>query len=84
MRVSIRVVGVAGVAVLSMLAAGSVALADSANNDGINTAEGLNTITAPVQNCSNSVLGPALAHIMSPQSNKCVNAPLIDHPKVEG
>ncbi|MGI8310897.1 hypothetical protein [Saccharopolyspora hattusasensis] len=83
MRVSTRVAGVAGAAALGMLATGSAAFADSADNDGTNTGNGLNTITAPVQTCSDSVVGTTVGQILSPQSNKCGNAPLIDHPKDE-
>ncbi|MEU5852912.1 hypothetical protein [Saccharopolyspora shandongensis] len=83
MRVSTRVAGVAGAAALGMLAASAAAFADSADNDGTNIGNGLNTITAPMQTCSDSVVGMSLGQILSPQSNKCVNAPLIDHPKAE-
>lgn len=79
MRVSARLAGIAGATALGMLSMGSAAFADSADNDGTNIGNDLNTITAPTQTCGTSVVG-ALS-LMSPQSNECVNSPLVDHPK---
>ncbi|MGI8310896.1 hypothetical protein [Saccharopolyspora hattusasensis] len=85
MRVSTRVAGVVGTAALGMLATGSAAFADSADNDGVNVLNDNNTSISPTQVCGSDVIrtGPAL-QLLSPQSNKCVNAPLVDHPTAKG
>ncbi|MBB5153477.1 hypothetical protein [Saccharopolyspora phatthalungensis] len=72
---------VAGAAA-GLLALAPVANADSADNDGINIANDNNISAAPIQACGNNVavLG-AVVPILSPQVNKCVNAPIVDHPK---
>jgi len=82
MRVSARIAGIAGATALGMLSMGAAAFADSADNDGVNIGNDLNTITAPIQTCGNSFDGATT--LLSSQSNKCVNAPLVDHPSVKG
>ncbi len=85
MRVSTRIAGVAGATALGMVTLGSVAFADSFDNDGVNTANDNNTITAPVQTCANSLTAStAVVPVLSPTKNNCVNAPLVDHPSTEG
>ncbi len=77
-------------AVLAGAAAGlmvlaPVANADSQDNDGVNVLNDNNASVLPVQACGNNVavLG-AVVPILSPQSAECVNAPVVDHPSVEG
>jgi hypothetical protein len=85
MRVLNRVAGVTGATAFGMLAMGAGAFADSADNDGVNILNDNNFSIAPVQVCGNDVTGTgAVLQLWSPQTNQCVNAPLIDHPKVEG
>lgn len=82
-RIATRVAGVAGAATLGVLTLGSAAFADSADNDGVNLANDNNISVAPVQLCGNdvgAVIG-VVVPIMSPQTNQCVNAPVVDHPK---
>ncbi|MEV6232747.1 hypothetical protein AB0L88_33280 [Saccharopolyspora shandongensis] len=64
-----------------MLVGGTPALADSADNDGINIGNDNNLSVLPVQLCGNNVgvLG-AVVPIGSPQSSECTNAPIVDHP----
>ncbi|RCW38491.1 hypothetical protein DFQ14_12236 [Halopolyspora algeriensis] len=64
--------------------AGTPAFADSSDNDGINIGNDNNVSVLPTQLCGNNiaVLGAVLP-IGSPQHNKCVNAPIVDHPKTE-
>ncbi|MEU5852913.1 hypothetical protein [Saccharopolyspora shandongensis] len=82
MRVFSRLARIAGVTALGMLSMGSAAFADSADNDGTNIGNDINTITAPTQTCGASVVGSL--SLLSPQSNECVNSPLVDHPSVKG
>ncbi len=84
MRVSTRVAGIAGATALGMLTLGSAAFADSFDNDGVNTSNDNNTITAPVQTCANSVSAGTVVPVLSPTTNNCVNTPLVDHPSTEG
>jgi hypothetical protein len=43
-----------------------------------------NVAALPVQTCPNQIGQPELElHIDSPQENKCINTPLIDHPSTE-
>lgn len=63
-----------------MLAVGSPAFADSYGNDGINVLDDNNTSVAPVQLCGNNIgVFSIVAPFASPQINKCVNAPILDH-----
>ncbi|TDD49281.1 hypothetical protein E1288_20425 [Saccharopolyspora elongata] len=63
-----------------MLAIGSPAFADSYDNDGINLLNDNNVSVLPIQLCGNNVGVLAIvAPIGSPQINKCVNAPILDH-----
>ncbi|MEV0049093.1 hypothetical protein AB0H34_01185 [Saccharopolyspora shandongensis] len=83
MRIATRVAGVAGAATLGVLALGTAAFADSAENDGINAVDDNNISAVPVQACGNNV-GAAIGvvvPVLSPQANNCVNAPIVDHPK---
>ncbi|MCI2421617.1 hypothetical protein MOQ72_29705 [Saccharopolyspora sp. K220] len=66
------------------MALAPVANADSADNDGINILNDNNASILPIQACGNNVavLGIVLP-ILSPQLNECVNAPIVDHPKVD-
>ncbi len=85
MRTSARVAGVATVAA-GMLAVASPAFADSADNEGVNLGNDNNISAVPVQACSNNVgaaIGAAVP-VLSPQTAECVNAPVVDHPSVEG
>lgn len=63
-----------------MLAIGSPAFADSADNDGVNLLNDNNASVLPVQLCGNdvAVLG-AVADVASPENTECVNAPIGDH-----
>lgn len=63
-----------------MLAIGSPAFADSADNDGVNLLNDNNASVLPVQLCGNdvAVLG-AVADVASPENTECVNAPIDDH-----
>lgn len=82
MRIATRVAGAAGAATLGMLALGGTALADSAHNEGVNVADDNNISAVPVQACNNNV-GAAIgvvANVLTDQSSKCVNAPVVDHP----
>ncbi|WP_190818603.1 hypothetical protein [Saccharopolyspora pogona] len=73
---------VAGAAA-GLLALAPVANADSADNDGINIANDNNISVLPVQACGNNVaVAGAVVPIVSPQLNNCINAPIVDHPKV--
>ncbi len=86
MRIATRVAGVAGVAALGMVTLGSTAFADSAENDGVNVLDDNNISAVPVQLCGNNV-GAAVGVVLpiaSPQSNDCVNAPVVDHPTTKG
>lgn len=66
-----------------MLAVGSPAFADSYGNDGINVLNDNNTSVLPIQLCGNNIGVLAIvAPIASPQINNCVNAPIVDHPKM--
>ncbi|MDA3624380.1 hypothetical protein OU415_02960 [Saccharopolyspora sp. WRP15-2] len=79
MRTSTRLLGAAA-ATAAMLAIGSPAFADSADNDGINLLNDNNVSVLPVQLCGNNVGVLALVvPIASPQANACVNAPIWDH-----
>lgn len=85
-RIATRVAGVAGATALGVVALGSTAFADSTENDGINLLNDNNISTAPVQLCGNNV-GAAVGvviPVLSPQDSECVNAPVVDHPTVEG
>ncbi|MGP4020458.1 hypothetical protein [Saccharopolyspora sp. 5N708] len=80
MRTGARIASVAAVAA-AMLAVASPAFADSADNDGINALEDNNLSVIPVQACGNNVAVLAIVlPILSPQADKCVNAPIVDHP----
>jgi hypothetical protein len=81
-RIATRIAGVTGATAIGMATLGATAFADSADNDGVNTANDNNTITAPVQTCALTVVGGALGPIpvLSPNTNNCVNSPLVDHP----
>ncbi|MBK0866672.1 MAG: hypothetical protein IJH84_23035 [Saccharopolyspora sp.] len=76
--------------VLAGAAAGLMALApmanaDTADNDGVNLLNDNNASVAPIQACgSNAAVLGAVVPVLSPQSSNCVNAPLTDHPSVEG
>lgn len=86
MRIATRVAGVAGVAALGVMTLGSTAFADSADNDGVNLLDDNNISAVPVQLCGNNV-GAAVGiviPVLSPQTNECVNAPIVDHPSTEG
>lgn len=39
-----------------------------------------NVVTAPVQTCANQLDLDLGIHILSPNTNNCVNTPLVDHP----
>lgn len=82
MRTGTRIAGVA-TAAAAMLAIASPAFADTANNNGINLGEDNNVSAVPVQLCGNNipVIGATLS-LGSPQADKCVNAPIVDHPTV--
>ncbi|GAA0513332.1 hypothetical protein GCM10011581_04010 [Saccharopolyspora subtropica] len=73
---------VAGAAA-GLLAVAPVANADSADNDGINILNDNNISAVPVELCGNNVavLG-AVVPLLSPQLSGCVNAPVVDHPRV--
>jgi hypothetical protein len=84
-RIATRVAGVAGATALGIATLGATAFADSADNDGTNTGNDLNTITAPIQTCALSAAGGTLGPIpiLSPTTNNCVNTPLVDHHTAE-
>ena len=84
MRTSLRLIGAAA-ATAALMVAGSPAFADSHDNDGVNILNDNNVSVAPIQACGNNVavLG-AVVPIASPQTAQCVNAPIVDHPSVEG
>ncbi|ASU81253.1 hypothetical protein CDG81_18420 [Actinopolyspora erythraea] len=65
-----------------MMAMAPVASADSKDNDGINLLNDNNISAVPIQACGNdiAVLG-VVAEILAAESSKCVNAPIVDHPK---
>ena len=65
-----------------LLAGGFPALADSADNDGVNVGNDNNISVLPVQACGNdiAVLG-AVVKALSASSTNCVNAPIVDHPQ---
>jgi hypothetical protein len=69
-------------AATSLLALAPVANADSMENDGVNVLNDNNLSVLPTQACGNNVaaLG-AVVPTLSPQSSKCVNAPVVDHPQ---
>ncbi|MEB3368239.1 hypothetical protein [Saccharopolyspora mangrovi] len=81
MRTAARIAGVAGAAT-AMLALAGPAFADSADNEGVNGANDNNISAVPVQLCGDNVavLG-AVVPVLSPQTPKCVNAPVVDHPE---
>ncbi|MGJ7906136.1 hypothetical protein ACOQFL_06610 [Actinopolyspora sp. H202] len=68
-------------AAAGLMAVGSPAMADSKDNDGINILNDNNVSVLPIQLCGNdvAVLGANL-NIASPETTKCVNAPIVDHP----
>ncbi|WP_246868849.1 hypothetical protein [Saccharopolyspora sp. ASAGF58] len=82
MRIGAAIAGVATTAA-AMMAIASPAFADSANNHGVNLLDDNNASAVPVQACGNNVavLG-AVVSLLSPQINNCVNAPIVDHPKM--
>lgn len=86
MRIATRVAGVAGAAALGVLSLGSTAFADSADNDGVNLLDDNNISAVPVQLCGNNVgaLVGIVIPVLSPQTNECVNAPIVDHPSTAG
>lgn len=79
MRNTTRLLGVSAAAA-AVLAIGSPAFADSADNDGVNLLNDDNVSVLPVQLCGNdvAVLG-AVADVASPENTECVNAPIGDH-----
>ena len=79
MRTTTRLLGVTAAAA-AVLAIGSPAFADSADNDGVNLLNDNNASVLPVQLCGNdvAVLG-AVADVASPENTECVNAPIGDH-----
>jgi hypothetical protein len=81
-RTSARIAGVAA-ASASMLAVASPAFADSANNNGVNVLDDNNASVLPIQACGNNIgaLVGVVIPILSPQTNACVNAPIVDHPR---
>jgi hypothetical protein len=72
-----------------LIATGAPAYADSTGNNGINVLNGTNVSVLPVQLCLNSLTGILSSVINvgggaatgSPQTNNCVNAPVVDHPR---
>ncbi|SDP93213.1 hypothetical protein SAMN04487905_11452 [Actinopolyspora xinjiangensis] len=68
-------------ATAGLLIAGTPALADTVDNDGINVANDNNASVLPIQLCGNNVavLG-VVANVLAAQSSECVNAPVVDHP----
>jgi hypothetical protein len=65
-----------------LVAAGAPAFADSADNDGVNAGNDNNLILLPVQTCDVTVTAVgSLIPLQSPQTNNCVNAPIVDHPQ---
>ncbi|GAB3276616.1 hypothetical protein [Parasphingorhabdus pacifica] len=86
MRIATRVAGVAGAAALGIVTMGSTAFADSADNDGVNLLDDNNISAVPVQLCGNNVgaVVGIVVPVLSPQTNECVNAPVVDHPSVKG
>ncbi|WP_019855960.1 hypothetical protein [Actinopolyspora mortivallis] len=72
-------------ATAGLLLAGSPAVADSVDNDGINLGNDNNASLVPVQLCGNdvAVLG-AVVPLLSPEASECVNAPVVDHPSTGG
>ncbi|GAA2778832.1 hypothetical protein [Saccharopolyspora taberi] len=83
MRIATRVAGVAGAAALGVIALGSTAFADSADNEGVNLLDDNNLSVLPIQACGNDVgaLIGIPVKILSGSHTECVNAPLVDHPK---
>ncbi|MEU5852911.1 hypothetical protein [Saccharopolyspora shandongensis] len=62
------------------------AFADSADNDGVNILNDNNVSIAPTQVCGADATGTgtgAVQRLRSPQTNKCVNAPPVDHPSAK-
>lgn len=65
------------------------AFADSAANNGVNLLDDDNVSVLPVQVCNTGEVVPVLSHVVdllghsqsqSPNTNDCVNAPIVDHP----
>jgi hypothetical protein len=84
-RIATRVAGVAGAAALGVVTLGTAAFADSTENDGVNLLNDENVSAVPVQACGNNVaVVGATVPVLSPQGNKCSNAPVVDHPKQNG
>ncbi|GAA2356193.1 hypothetical protein GCM10009854_37870 [Saccharopolyspora halophila] len=80
-RTSARLIGAAAAAT-AMLAIGSPAFADSADNDGVNVLNDNNASVLPIQLCGNNVAALGItAPIASPNTSNCVNAPIVDHPQ---
>nr|WP_246300735.1 hypothetical protein [Actinopolyspora biskrensis] len=67
-----------------MMAMAPMASADTKGNDGINILNDNNLSVLPIQACGNdiAVLG-AVVELLSPEKSKCVNAPIVDHPKAD-
>ncbi|GAA2819953.1 hypothetical protein [Saccharopolyspora taberi] len=65
-----------------LLAGGMPAVADSADNDGVNVGNDNNLSVLPIQACGNdiAVLG-IVGKLLSSSSTECTNAPVVDHPK---
>ena len=86
MRIATRVAGAAGVAALGVVTLGGTAFADTADNDGVNVLDDNNISAVPVQACGNNVAAAIglTVPVLSPQTAQCVNAPVVDHPSVEG
>ncbi|MBA8825235.1 hypothetical protein FHX42_002586 [Saccharopolyspora lacisalsi] len=83
MRIATRVAGAAGATALGIVTMGSTAFADTADNDGVNVLDDNNISAVPIQLCGNNVgaVVGVVVPIGSPQTSKCVNAPIVDHPK---
>ncbi|RCW45195.1 hypothetical protein DFQ14_103161 [Halopolyspora algeriensis] len=85
MRIATRIAGATGAAALGMVTMGSVAFADSSDNDGINVLNDNNISAVPVQLCGNNVAAVGVVlPLLSPQNSQCVNAPIVDHPSARG
>ena len=69
-----------GVAAASAMALVPAAHADSSDDDGVNALNGNNISVLPVQLCDANVVGK-LVNQDSFSKIKCVNAPVVDHPK---
>nr|WP_217641360.1 MULTISPECIES: hypothetical protein [Actinopolyspora alba group] len=67
---------------MGMMTMGTVAFADTKDNDGINAVDDNNISAVPIQACNNNisaVIGVTL-NLLTAQNSQCVNAPVVDHP----